>query len=54
MRLMKLRGSWRQIEIGDKHIRTMATLHPAYLLRTPTAKRQAWADLLAVKIALDT
>ncbi len=52
--IMKLRGSWRQIEVGGKHIRTMATLHPAYLLRTPAAKRQAWADLLAVKIALDT
>jgi len=23
--------------------------HPAYLLRTPAAKREAWADLLALK-----
>ena len=30
----------------------MATLHPAYLLRTPAAKRLAWRDLLAIKAAL--
>jgi uracil-DNA glycosylase len=30
----------------------MATLHPTYLLRTPSSKRQAWRDLLAVKAAL--
>jgi uracil-DNA glycosylase len=52
--IMKLRGSWREIEVGDRRFRTMASLHPAYLLRTPTAKRQAWADLLAVKLALGT
>jgi DNA polymerase len=26
----------------------MPTLHPAYLLRQPAAKRLAWRDLLAV------
>jgi DNA polymerase len=26
--------------------------HPAYLLRTPAAKREAWADLLALKTKL--
>jgi uracil-DNA glycosylase len=52
--IMKLRGTWREIEVGDKRLRTMASLHPAYLLRTPAAKRQAWQDLLAVKLALGT
>jgi DNA polymerase len=28
-------------------------LHPAYLLRQPLAKKQAWADLRALKKALD-
>ena len=27
----------------------MATFHPAYLLRTPAAKREAWRDLVQVK-----
>ncbi|MBX9634197.1 MAG: uracil-DNA glycosylase, partial [Magnetospirillum sp.] len=30
-------------------IPAMATFHPAYLLRTPAAKRDAWRDLLQVK-----
>jgi DNA polymerase len=32
----------------------MPTLHPAYLLRQPSAKRLAWRDLLAVREKLDT
>jgi DNA polymerase len=31
----------------------MPTLHPAYLMRSPLAKREAWRDLLAFKTALD-
>ena len=31
---------------------TLATLHPAYLLRNPEAKRLAWRDMLMVKQAL--
>jgi DNA polymerase len=27
--------------------------HPAYLLRNPSAKREAWADLLALKARLE-
>ena len=30
----------------------MPTLHPAYLLRSPIAKRLAWRDFLAIKKAL--
>ena len=26
--------------------------HPAYLLRNPAAKREAWADLLALNVRL--
>ncbi len=51
--IMKVRGTWRTIEVGGTRLRTMASLHPAYLLRTPAAKRQAWQDLLAVRTALD-
>jgi uracil-DNA glycosylase len=47
--IMKLRGKW----LNYSGIRAMATLHPAYLLRTPIAKRLAWRDLLAIRDALD-
>jgi DNA polymerase len=51
--IMRLRGKWRDIKLGERKVRALATLHPAYLLRTPAAKRLAWRDLLAVKAGLD-
>ena len=47
--IMKLRGKW----LNYSGVRAMATLHPAYLLRNPIAKRLAWRDLLAIRDALD-
>jgi uracil-DNA glycosylase family 4 len=52
--IMRIRGKWRDVEIGMAKARVMATLHPAYLLRTPAAKRLAWRDLLAIKAALSS
>ena len=52
--IMRVRGKWRDIEIGGHKARAMATLHPAYLLRTPAAKGMAWRDLLAINEALKT
>ena len=51
--IMRLRGKWRDIKIGATTIPALATLHPAYLLRTPAAKQLAWLDLLAIKARLD-
>jgi DNA polymerase len=48
--ITKLRGKW----LSYAGIRAMATLHPAYLLRNPIAKRLAWRDLLAIREALDS
>ena len=50
--IMKLRGRWFAFNSGARDIRAMPTLHPAYLLRTPLAKRNAWRDFLAIKKAL--
>jgi len=50
--IMRIRGKWRAVDIGSITARAIATLHPAYLLRAPAAKRLAWRDLLAVKAAL--
>jgi DNA polymerase len=50
--IMRVRGKWRDVTLGSRKVRALATLHPAYLLRTPAAKRLAWRDLLAVKAAL--
>ena len=51
--IMRLRGKWRDCEIGGKVRRALPILHPAYLLRSPAAKRQAWRDLLTLKAALE-
>jgi DNA polymerase len=50
--IMKLRGKWREVTIGDRKIPVIATLHPAYLLRTPAAKQLAWQDLLQIRSRL--
>lgn len=50
--IMRVRGKWRQLSIGGHAVKAMATLHPAYLLRTPAAKRLAWRDLLQVRATL--
>lgn len=51
--IMRLRGKWREIEVGARRIPVMASLHPAFLLRTPLYKRQAWRDMLAIAAALE-
>jgi DNA polymerase len=50
--IMKTRGRWFNFNTGSREIRAMATLHPAYLLRSPIAKRLAWRDFLAIRKAL--
>ena len=47
--ITRLRGTWVQA-FGRP---AMPMFHPAYLLRNPAAKRDAWADLLAVKARLE-
>ena len=45
--IMKLRGHWRDVDFGDGMPRpVLASLHPAYLLRSPAQKRVAFEDLL--------
>lgn len=51
--IMRLRGKWMSYEVAGRSIKTIATLHPAYLLRNPAAKRLAWRDLLMIRAALD-
>jgi DNA polymerase len=50
--ITKYRGRWFAFHTGTREIRAMPMLHPAYLLRTPIAKRQSWRDMLAIWKAL--
>lgn len=46
--ILRLRGHWSDA-MGRP---VLPMVHPAYLLRTPAAKRDAWADLLSLKARL--
>lgn len=46
--ILRLRGQWQRA-LG---LPALPMTHPAYLLRNPAAKRDAWADLLALKAKL--
>ncbi len=53
--IMRLRGQWHDWRLGEGGVSVpaMATFHPAFLLRQPQAKRETWADVLAVRARLD-
>ena len=46
--ITRLRGNWTEA-LGKP---VLPMFHPAYLLRSPEAKREAWADLLSLKARL--
>ncbi|MDD3287630.1 MAG: uracil-DNA glycosylase [Alphaproteobacteria bacterium] len=56
--ITRLHGRWSEYtpHLGKSDARPIKCLpmyHPAYLLRQPSAKRQAWNDLLSLKQALE-
>ena len=53
--ILTLRGRWRDWRSADAAISLPAlpTLHPAFLLRQPAAKKHAWTDLLTLTERLD-
>lgn len=51
--IRRSRGRWHIYHTGTREIRSIATFHPAYLLRTPLEKRFAWRDFLAIRKALE-
>jgi DNA polymerase len=53
--ILSLRGRWFEWRSADgtMELPAMPTLHPAFLLRQPAAKKRAWMDLLTVTERLD-
>ncbi len=49
--ISKLRGKWFNYK-NQSSVWATAIFHPAYLLRTPSQKRLAWQDLLAISARL--
>ncbi len=51
--ILRHRGIWKDIRLSNSlTIPTMATLHPAYLLRAPNQKKLAWEDLKSIRTKL--
>jgi uracil-DNA glycosylase family 4 len=50
--ITRVRGQWFDYQNGERTIKALAMLHPAYLLRQPAQKRAAWRDLRALARAL--
>jgi uracil-DNA glycosylase family 4 len=49
--ITRLRGRWFDLAVPglDASLPTLPMFHPAFLLRSPERKREAWRDLLALK-----
>ena len=53
--ILKIRGRWQDVDFGDAMVRpTLASLHPAYLLRSPAQKRLSFADMQSVSSRLSS
>jgi DNA polymerase len=53
--ILALRGRWFEWTSaeGGRELPALPTLHPAFLLRQPAAKKKAWQDLLTLTERLD-
>jgi len=50
---MRARGHWAELKMRDgKVIAVLPTLHPAFLLRQPAAKKLVWQDLQSLEMKL--
>ena len=47
--ITRLRGRWQSLALDGRTIETLPMFHPAYLLRQPRAKAEAWRDLLSLE-----
>ena len=53
--IRRLRGRWQSVTLPGlpAPIPTLPMLHPAYILRMPGAKKDAWTDIIALRRKLD-
>lgn len=53
--IMRMRGQWKEWRLSEGAVSApvLPTLHPAFLLRQPMAKREAWSDILSLARRLD-
>ncbi len=47
--IMKHRGQWTTLKANGRDIPTLPIYHPAFLLRQPALKKDAWRDMLSLR-----
>ena len=47
--IMKNHGQWQTVSVAGKSYPALPLYHPAFLLRRPELKKDAWRDLLALR-----
>ena len=47
--IMRNRGQWQSVNVGGEDIPALPIYHPAFLLRQPALKAEAWRDLLSLR-----
>ena len=52
--IVKKRGQWQELDINGKLYPALPIYHPAFLLRQPLLKKDAWRDLLTLREKLNT
>jgi DNA polymerase len=53
--ITQLRGNWKTIKLeSGLEVNSIAIFHPAFLLRQPARKKEAWEDLKKIKMAIDS
>ena len=52
--IMKNRGQWTTLTVGETEIPALPIYHPAFLLRQPALKKDAWHDMLALRARVET
>jgi uracil-DNA glycosylase len=48
----KTRGQWFDYVVGERRIKALSTLNPAFLMKQPLQKRLVWRDMFLLKDAL--
>jgi len=51
--IMRQRGHWRDADVDGTSYPCLPIYHPAFLLRQPALKKDAWRDLLSLRQKLD-
>ena len=52
--ITQVRGNWKTIRLDSGlEVKSIAIFHPAFLMRQPARKKEAWEDLKKIRVAIN-